>query len=80
MSTLDLEQPGYELRFQSLVDPQRGCAFPCDARGQVDLDRLDQQALHRYLYARALIGGEFGRPAVHRRADAAGAVTAPQGG
>ncbi|WP_157271329.1 hypothetical protein [Azohydromonas aeria] len=69
MNTLDVEQPGYELRFESLIDPRRACAFPCDARGQVDLDRLGEQALHRYLYARALIGGEFGRPVVQRRAE-----------
>ena len=27
----------YQLRFQSLFDEGRGYAFPCDARGQVDL-------------------------------------------
>lgn len=71
MSTLDLEQQGYELRFESLVDPRRACAFPCDARGQVDLDRLGDQALRHYLYARALIGGEFRRPTVYRRPEGA---------
>ena len=65
MSTLELEQPGYELRFESLVDPLRACAFPCDARGLVDMDGLGEQALHRYLYARAVIGKEFRRPLVH---------------
>jgi hypothetical protein len=64
MSTLELEQPGYELRFESLVDPQRACAFPCDARGQVDMDGLGEQALRRYLYARAVIGKEFWPPLV----------------
>lgn len=66
MSTLDLEQPGYELRFESLIDPGRVCAFPCDARGQVDMDELGEQTLRHYLYARAVIGKEFRRPAVRR--------------
>jgi hypothetical protein len=64
MSTLELEQPGYELRFESLVDPQRACVFPCDARGQVDMDGLGEQALRRYLYARAVVRKEFRWPLV----------------
>jgi hypothetical protein len=64
MSTLELEQPGYELRFESLVDPQRACAFPCDAHGRVDMDLLGEQSLLLYLYARAVIGKEFRRPLV----------------
>lgn len=68
MSTLELEQPGYELRFESLVDPQRACAFPCDARGEVDMDELGDQALRLYLYARAVIGKEFRLPLVRPRA------------
>lgn len=64
MSTLELEQPGYELRFESLLDPQRACAFPCDAHGRVDMDSLCAQSLHLYLYARAVIGKEFRRPLV----------------
>ncbi len=27
--------PSFELRFESLFNPGRGLAFPCDARGQV---------------------------------------------
>ena len=54
----------YELRFQSLFDPGRGYAFPCDPHGHVDLDRLTEQARINYLYARAVVGRELAAPAV----------------
>lgn len=53
---------GYELRFQSLFNEGRGLAFPCDAQGQVDLDRLTERARLNYLGARTLIGREFAMP------------------
>jgi hypothetical protein len=68
MSTLELEQAGYELRFESLVDSKRACTFPCDAHGRVDMDGLGEQTLRLYLYARAVIGKEFHRPLVQPRA------------
>jgi len=54
----------YELRFQSLFHEGRALAFACDALGHIDLDRLSERALDRYLYARALVGREFAWPAV----------------
>ena len=54
----------FQLRFQSLFDPGRGYAFPCDAQGQVNLDSLSEQARNNYLYARAMIGREVANPAV----------------
>jgi len=54
----------YELRFQSLHNPGRGYAFPCDAGGHVDLDRLSDGERNSYLYARALIGRELSMPLV----------------
>lgn len=54
----------YELRFQSLFDEGRAFAFPCDARGHVDMDALSERARHNYLYARAVIGREVAMPAV----------------
>jgi hypothetical protein len=57
----------YELRFQSLFNEGRALAFPCDARGSVELDALSEQARNNYLYARAVIGVEFAVPAVRRR-------------
>jgi len=54
----------YELRFQSLFDEGRAFAFPCDARGQVNMDTLSERARQNYLYARAVIGREVSVPAV----------------
>lgn len=56
----------YELRFDSLFIEGRGLAFPCDASGQVCLDRLSERARNNYLYARTVVGREFGRPAIRR--------------
>lgn len=54
----------YELRFQSLFDPGRALAFPCDPHGYVDMDELSDRARHNYLYARAVVGREYAPPAV----------------
>ena len=56
----------YELRFQSLFDEGRAYAFPCDARGLVNIDALSERARQNYLYARTVIGREFSLPAVQR--------------
>jgi hypothetical protein len=58
--------PAFQLRFESLFNPGRGLAFPCDARGQVEMDNLSESALRNYLYARAVVGREFATPAVVR--------------
>ena len=52
------------LRFEALFDPGRGYAFPCDARGQVDMDGLGRRAMTNYLFARSTIGREFHAPVV----------------
>ena len=57
----------YQLRFRSLANHGFGYAFPCDAAGRVDLDALGPRALNDYLYARAVIGGEFTGPMVELR-------------
>ena len=54
----------FELRFQSLFDSGRGYSFPCDPKGQVDLDHLSDRARNNYLYARAMVGRELSVPAV----------------
>lgn len=59
---------GYELRFRSLFDEGRAYAFPCDAEGHVDLDRLSDTARDNYFYARAVVGREFCCPKVRRTA------------
>jgi hypothetical protein len=63
---MPLQAAQYELRFQSLFDEGRGFSFPCDARGEVDMDALSERARENYLYARAVIGREVGVPAVRR--------------
>jgi hypothetical protein len=62
---------GYRLCFQSLIDRTRTLAFPCDAAGRVDLDRLARRALNDYLYARVVIGREFARPCVRALTESA---------
>ncbi len=59
---------GFELRFQSLFNEGRALAFPCDTRGEVDLDALSERARSNYFYARTVIGREFAVPAVRRSA------------
>lgn len=54
----------FELRFQSLFDSGRGYAFPCDHKGEVDLDQLSERARNNYFYARAAVGRELTVPAV----------------
>jgi hypothetical protein len=54
----------FQLCFRSLFDSGRGFAFPCDPQGQVDLDRMSENARNNYFYARAMIGRELTYPAV----------------
>ena len=58
----------YELRFQSLFREGFGYAFPCDADGHVDMDRMSDRARNNYLFARTVIGREFAMPRVLRAA------------
>jgi len=58
----------YELRFRSLFDTGRAFAFPCDAAGHVDLDRLSDRARTNYLYARTVVGRELLSPSIQRSA------------
>jgi hypothetical protein len=54
----------YQLCFRSLFHSGRGYAFPCDPRGQVDLDRMSERARNNYFYARAMVGRELAAPAI----------------
>jgi hypothetical protein len=67
MQTTTSERSQYELRFRSLFDEGRGYAFPCDARGHVDMDALSDRARNNYFYARTVVGREFATPAVQAR-------------
>jgi hypothetical protein len=66
-ATMPLPTVCFELRFQSLFNDGRALAFPCDAKGQVDMDALTERARHNYLYARTVVGREFATPAVRPR-------------
>lgn len=57
---------GFQLHYRSLFDPGRGFSFPCDGRGQVDLDGLSERARNNYLYARAVVGRELAWPDITR--------------
>ena len=63
-------QEAYVLNFQSLFHARRDFAFPCDARGCVDLDAMSEKTRNNYLYARAMIGREVAWPRVRRMAEA----------
>lgn len=56
---------GYELRFRALSDSAKDYSFPCDARGQVNLDALSERARNAYFFARVVIGHELAVPEVH---------------
>ena len=54
----------FELRFDPLVDQQPSLSFPCDARGEVDLDELCDRSRCDYMFAHALIGRHFTVPVI----------------
>jgi hypothetical protein len=58
------QRSAFQLCFQSLVDTGRAYAFPCDARGHVDMDALGERARTTYLYARTVVGREVAMPKV----------------
>lgn len=60
----DQGEASHLLYFHSLFREGRALAFPCDAEGQVDLDRLSDRARTNYFYARSVIGREFHGPEV----------------
>lgn len=55
---------GFELHFPSLFDSGRALAFPCNANGVVELERLSERARSNYVRARILVGREYAFPAV----------------
>jgi hypothetical protein len=63
-STVAAEEVRYELRFTGLFNRGRGYAFPCDARGHVDIDELTDRGRTNYLFARAVVGTELSAPIV----------------
>lgn len=60
----DAPQNQFQLCFRSLFNTGRGYAFPCDSRGEVDLDHMSERARSNYFFARAMVGRELSVPAV----------------
>jgi hypothetical protein len=58
----------FELRFIDLAHPGHMYAFPCDAEGHVDIDRLSSQGRANYFFARASVGHHLAWPTVTPRA------------
>ncbi len=54
----------FQLAFRSLFDSGRGYAFPCDKKGQVNMDRLSEHCRANYLFARAMVGRDLCPPAI----------------
>jgi hypothetical protein len=54
----------YEIFYQPLAEAQSTLRFPCDGQGHVDLDELSPEAVENYLFARAMVGRDYARPAV----------------
>ena len=65
-SALAPPQTRYELRFSGLHDRGRGYAFPCNARGQVDIDELSDLGRTNYFFARAVVGSMLSAPIISR--------------
>ena len=66
-TSLPPSPPGFEIRFESLYQAGKALAFPCDAKGHVEMDALSERARNNYLYARAVVGREYAAPAVVTR-------------
>ena len=65
-SAIESSELLYELRFTNLYDRGRGYAFPCDARGNVDIDALSDRGRTNYFFARAVVGNVLSAPIVSR--------------
>lgn len=59
-------EPEFEVRFRPLVRRALELIFPCDREGHVDIDALSDRAKTNYLFARAMVGRQYARPAVCR--------------
>jgi hypothetical protein len=55
----------YEIRFDSLF-AKPALSFPCDERGEVQLDALSERARENYFFARTVVGADYAYPTVRR--------------
>ena len=54
----------YELVYGDLFGRGHAYAFPCDVKGNVDIDLLSDRARNNYFYARAVVGNALAYPVV----------------
>ena len=64
MSTSTNFDAQFVVRFRSLDAGREDLKFPCDESGRVNMDSLTERTRINYLFARAMIGLQFGPPAV----------------
>ena len=54
----------HQLHFASLFNPGRAFSFPCNRRGEVQLDELSERARNNYFLARTAVGRDYSVPIV----------------
>ena len=52
------------LFFTGLFPAVHSLAFPCDPEGHVDMDEMSERARENYLFARTVVGRDYGVPVV----------------
>jgi hypothetical protein len=62
--TIVHDSRAYQIRYESLFMQGRALSFPCNPRGEVDLNALTPRAKDNYLFARAMVGREFATPSL----------------
>lgn len=58
--------PGFRLVYRSISGSLAEHGFPCNPRGEVDLDLLDDRSRNNYFFARAMVGRAMKPPMVVR--------------
>jgi hypothetical protein len=54
----------HQLYFASLFHPGRALSFPCNRRGEVQIDALSERARNSYFFARTTVGRDYRVPIV----------------
>jgi hypothetical protein len=54
----------HRLVFAACLGDANALAFPCDPRGHVPLDELDERARNQYFFARTVVGRDYRSPVV----------------
>jgi hypothetical protein len=64
ITSIQTSHARFQLCFRSLFQSGRGFAFPCDLKGNVEIDELSECARNNYYFARAMVGRELAAPAI----------------